>query len=149
MQQKERALTEARTEAAAEKQELNDKVESLRQRHGETLDELTQKRIEFERDKALKSQQLQFQEQRIAELSRQVEDTIRRYEERLRSEREELVRDASEKVGRVTQEKEAAEAKYDQKRKALKELESGLARVTAQTERERAVLAEKCGNLEA
>jgi hypothetical protein len=34
------------------------------------LDELTQKKIEFERDKALKSQQLQFQEQRITELSR-------------------------------------------------------------------------------
>lgn len=42
----------------------------MRLKHSETLDELTQKKIEFERDKALKSQQLQFQEQRITELSK-------------------------------------------------------------------------------
>jgi iron-sulfur cluster repair protein YtfE (RIC family) len=92
---------------------------------------LTQKKIEFERDKALKAQQLQFQEQRINELSRQLEDTIKRYEERLRSEREELIRDSQDKVTRVTAEKESVEAKYDQKRKALKDIESNLARMTA------------------
>ena len=39
---------------------MNDKIEVMRAKHSETLDELTQKKIEFERDKALKSQQLQF-----------------------------------------------------------------------------------------
>jgi len=96
----------------------------------------------------LKSQQLQFQEQRITELSRQLEDTIKRYEERLRNEREELIRDSQDKVTRVTAEKEAVEVKYDQKRKALKEIETNLAKVTASMERERAVLAEKCSTLE-
>ncbi len=115
----------------AEKQESNEKVEALRAKHSETLDDLTQKKIEFERDKALKTQQLQFQEQRIAELSRQVEETIRRYEERLRSEREELIRDSQDKVTRVTAEKEAAETKYDLKRKAHKELETNLAKMTS------------------
>jgi len=96
----------------------------------------------------LKSQQLQFQEQRITELSRQLEDTIKRYEERLRNEREELIRDSQDKVTRITAEKEAVEVKYDQKRKALKDIEANLARVTASMERERAVLAEKCSTLE-
>lgn len=88
---------------------MNDKLEQMRQKHQETLDELTQRKIEFERDKALKSQQLQFQEQRITDLSRQLEDTIKRYEERLKSEREELQKDMAEKVARITQEKEVAE----------------------------------------
>ena len=96
----------------------------------------------------MKSQQLQFQEQRITELSRQLEDTIKRYEERLRNEREELIRDSQDKVTRITAEKEAVEVKYDQKRKALKDIEANLARVTASMERERAVLAEKCSTLE-
>ena len=73
-----------------------------------------------------------------------MEETIKRYEERLRAEREELIRDSQDKVTRITQDKESAEVKYDQKRKALKDLEANLSRITAQTERERAVLAEKC-----
>lgn len=113
LQQKEKALQEARNEMSAEKSELQVKIEAMRVKHSEALDELTQKKIEFERDKALKSQQLQFQEQRITELSRQLDDTVKRYEERLRSEREELIRDAQDKVSRITAEKESAEQKYD------------------------------------
>lgn len=70
MQQKEKSLQDARNEMLAEKSEMNDKIELLRSKNSETLDDLTQKKIEFERDKALKTQQLQFQEQRITELTR-------------------------------------------------------------------------------
>jgi hypothetical protein len=49
----------------------------------------------------------------------------------LRSEREELIRDSQDKVTRVTAEKESVEAKYDVKRKALKDIEATLARMTA------------------
>ena len=42
----------------AEKGEMNEKLEAIRVKQSETLDELTSKKIEFERDKALKSQQL-------------------------------------------------------------------------------------------
>ena len=146
--QKEKQLQQAREEGSAEKADMNEKIESLRAKQSETLDDLTQKKIEFERDKALKTQQLQFQEQRITELSRQLEDTIKRYEERLRSEREELIRDSQDKVTRITAEKESVEAKYDLKRKALKDIEANLARLTAQFDRERAVLTEKCNTLE-
>ena len=38
----------------------NDKLEQLRLKHQEALDELTSRKIEYERDKALKEQQLQF-----------------------------------------------------------------------------------------
>ena len=120
----------------------------MRSKHQEALDELTQRRIEFERDKALKSQQLVFQEQRINELSKQLEDTIKRYDERLRIEREELLRDNQEKCSRIQAERDQVELKYEQKRKALKDLESNLNKQTSQMERERAVLLEKYQNLE-
>ena len=41
-------------------------------------------------------------------------------------EREELIRDTAEKVARINLEKETTEKKYDQKRKALKDLESNI-----------------------
>jgi hypothetical protein len=63
-------------------------------------------------------------------------------------EREELLRDTSEKVARIQAEKDLSDAKYEQKRKALKDLESNLNKQTSQMERERAVLLEKYQNLE-
>ena len=54
----------------------------------------------------------------------------------------------SEKIARIQQEKEQSDIKYDQKRKALKDLESNLNKQTSQMERERAVLLEKYQNLE-
>lgn len=60
MTQRDKQLQQARDEGQTEKTEMNEKIEAMRVRHSETLDELTQKKIEFERDKALKSQQLQF-----------------------------------------------------------------------------------------
>lgn len=121
----------------------------MRQKHQESLDELTQRKIEFERDKALKGQQLQFQDQRIQELTRQLEETIKRYDERIRSDREEWQRDMAEKIQRITAEKEASDAKYEQKRKALKDLESSINKQTSSMEREKAVLLERYQNLEA
>ena len=44
-----------RKETTSEKGDLQEKVEQMRAKHQEALDELTQRRIEFERDKALKS----------------------------------------------------------------------------------------------
>jgi stress response protein YsnF len=52
------------------------------------MDELTQSKINFERDKALKDQKLVFQEQRIKEYNDQQQQTIERYEERLKQEKE-------------------------------------------------------------
>lgn len=58
--QKEKLIVEMRKEGSVEKNDFSDKIEQMRAKHQEALDELTQRKIEFERDKALKSQQLQF-----------------------------------------------------------------------------------------
>lgn len=74
---------------------------------------------------------------------KQLEDNFKRSEERLRSDREELQREMAEKIGRITQEKEVSDQKYDQKRKALKDLEVNVNKQISQMEREKAVLLEK------
>ena len=52
------------------------------------MDEGTQSKINFEREKALKDQKITFQEQRIEDYNAQMKQTIDRYEERLKSEKE-------------------------------------------------------------
>ena len=48
-----------------------------------------------------------------------------------------------ERISRIQSEKEATEAKYESKRKALKDLESSINKQTSSMEREKAVLLEK------
>ena len=49
--------------------------------------------------------------------------SIERYEERIKQEKEDAAKILSERIARNQQEKESVEIKYEQKRKALKELE--------------------------
>lgn len=53
-----------------------------------------------------------------------------------------------ERTARIQQEKESVEIKYEQKRKALKELEKNVQQSHSQFEREKAVAIEKYENLE-
>ena len=45
-----------RKDSSSEKNDLSDKIELMRVKHQELLDEVTQRKIEFERDRALKTQ---------------------------------------------------------------------------------------------
>jgi len=53
------------------------------------MDQLTQTKIDMEREKALKDQRISFQEQRIKEYHDQMQQSIDRYEDRLKVEKEE------------------------------------------------------------
>lgn len=52
-----------------------------------------------------------------------MKQTIDRYEERLKSEKEDASKILQERIQRIQTEKENVEKKYEQKRKALKDLE--------------------------
>ena len=65
------------------------------------MDELTSGRINFEREKALKDQKILFQEQRIEEYNSQMKQTIERYEERLKSEKEDAAKILQERISRI------------------------------------------------
>ena len=60
------------------------------------------------------------------DLQRQKEEIQAVHDERLKSIRQEIYDDAQAQVERVNGEKELWEQKYEQKRKALKELEASL-----------------------
>ena len=74
--------------------------------------------------------------------------SIERYEDRLKQEKEDNQKTLSERIARIQTEKENVETKYEQKRKALKELEKQMQIVQSQFEREKAVQVEKYENLE-
>lgn len=58
-----------------------------------------------------------------------MKQTIERYEERLKSEKDDAAKILSERMDRVSGEKNTLEKKYEQKRKALKELEKQIQQI--------------------
>lgn len=101
MQQKQNSLDEIRQELQNEKSGLIQKIEDLKQKYDTTMDELTQSKINFEREKALKDQKISFQEQRIDEYNDQMKQTIERYEERLKSEKDDAAKILQERISRI------------------------------------------------
>jgi predicted transcriptional regulator len=81
-------------------------------------------------------------------MQKNYDETVKKYEEKLTSLKEEIQTDMAISIERINVEKENAEQKYDQKRKALKELESQTIKQINQIEREKAVLQEKIINIE-
>jgi len=73
---------------------------------------------------------------------------VQRYEERIKIDKEEMARELKDRSQRLVEEKEAAEAKYQAKRKELKDVEKRLIGLTSTGETERAVLQLKFANLE-
>lgn len=88
IKQKDKELEELRSDSSNEKSNLHQKIEEMKQKYEKAVDELTQCKIDFEREKALKDQRLEFQEKRIQEYNDQMQMSQDRYEERLRQEKE-------------------------------------------------------------
>lgn len=145
---KDEQLKEIVGEVQGQKSSLQEKLEEMRAKHQNLLDDQHHSTIDLEKEKALMEQRLKFNEDKIATLQKQNEDQTRMYEERIKSDREELYRDFNDRIERMKQEKEAAESKYEIKRKALKELENSSNKSNASKEREHAVMKEKYENLE-
>lgn len=66
------------------------KYTELKQKIEEKEDELTQKKIDFERQSALNQQQILFTEQKANDLKAQLERLVLQYEDRIKMDREEL-----------------------------------------------------------
>ena len=81
-------------------------------------------------------------------MQEQYNRTVQRYEERIKVDKDEMQREIKDRSQRLLEEKETAEAKYQAKRKELKELEKRLINITSETEKDRAVLNQKFSNLE-
>merc|ERR1719246_112446 len=73
---------------------------------------------------------------------------VQRYEERIKIDKEEMQRELKDRSQRLLEEKEAAESKYQAKRKEMKDIEKRLNGLTSTGDTERAVLQQKFANLE-
>ena len=101
---------------------------------------MNHKNINFEKDGALMKQQIKFAEAKATEMQTQYERTVQRYEDRIKIDKDEMQRELKDRSQRLLEEKEAAEAKYQAKRKELKDVEKRLIGLTSKGETENAVL---------
>ena len=148
MAQKEKVLNDHRQEHEMERLELIEKYNEVKGKLEGREDELNHKNINFEKDGALMKQQIKFAEAKATEMQTQYDRTVQRYEDRIKIDKEEMQRELKDRSQRLLEEKEAAEAKYQAKRKELKEVEKRLIGLTSTGETEKAVLQQKFYNLE-
>ena len=83
LDKKKKSVDEVRTELIGEKNKLAEKIEQLRQKNQELSDEFMQKKLEDGREIALYKQRLEFQQKKIDDMQRQLDEQTDKYEERL------------------------------------------------------------------
>lgn len=74
VEKKKKVMDDIRNEYAQEKEKLNEKIEQLRQKNQEVSDEFIQKKLEDARELALYKQKMEFQQKRIDEMQKQLEE---------------------------------------------------------------------------
>lgn len=145
---KEKDFEEARTDWALERTTLSEKLEEAKTKWRLVADELSKKKSEAMKESALSAQQIDFQNKKIAEMTKMKEDMEMKHAEALNMLKDEKSKEMNEAVDKLITEKESLEKKLDMKRRALKETESSYARQLAAVEKERAVTSEKLSNQE-
>ena len=140
---KESELEDLKSLYDREKATLTERAESLKQQLGQVSDEYMQKRNDFKREMALAQQEIEFKNRTIADLERSLHDTEDKYNEALKSLRDESGQELSATIQKLTLDKESLEQKLEQKKKDLKDLSIGSSKQIGALEKEKAVLAEK------
>jgi uncharacterized small protein (DUF1192 family) len=85
----------------------------------------------------------------MQEMQAQLEEQAQAYEDKLSGVKQELGEDKANQLDRLQNERDLWEQKFDQKRKALKEVEQQLTRENSELEKKLCVLQENCTRLEA
>jgi predicted nucleic acid-binding Zn-ribbon protein len=84
-------------------------------------------------------QKIDFQESQMRDQQLSHQQAIERFEERIKQEKEDASKTLNERMARMQQDNENLEKKYEQKRKALKDLEKQVQQQNSQVERDMAV----------
>jgi chromosome segregation ATPase len=137
-----------RGDVGTKKKGLEEEIEKLRNENSTVSDEYMQFKLKIGREEALHNQKFEFQDNKIKELLSALSDSSSSYQEKLDSQKNELGQEVNAKVDMISQEKEKIRAKFDEKKKALKELEKETSVKISKLERDRAVNLERIENLE-
>jgi len=141
-------LGELKTIYAREKAGLLERLESTKSAYQQTVDDSSQKKSDFTRDLALANQQLEFQARKITDLESNLQTTLAKYNEVVKTAKNRPGYELNEQIDKLSAEKEALEAKLEEKRRSMKEVESSSSKAISILEKEKAVLSEKMTNLE-
>jgi chromosome segregation ATPase len=147
-QSKLREIDELRAQFSKEKSILMDKLDSAKEMYQKVGDEFTQKKSDFKREIALKNQQVEFMTKKITDLERTLQESEERYNETLKSLKDESGQELSSTIEKLTHDKHSLEQRLNERKKAMRELETSSSRTINNLEKEKAVLSEKLANTE-
>lgn len=142
-------LEDIKSQYEREKQVLTEKMETTKQQLTQVNDEFIQKKNDFKREMALAQQEIEFKNRKISDLERSLHDSEDKYNEALKSLRDESGQELSATIQKLSLDKENLEQKLEQKKKTLKEMATTSAKQIGVLEKEKAVLGEKFSHLEA
>jgi chromosome segregation ATPase len=141
-------LDDIKTQYEREKVSLQERLENLKSQFNTISDELMQKKNDSKREMALAQQEIEFKNRKIADLERSLHDSEDKYNEALKSLRDESGQELSATIEKLTLDKESLEQKLEQKKKSLKEMATSSIKQIGALEKEKAIYVEKYSNLE-
>ncbi|KRX05422.1 P-loop containing nucleoside triphosphate hydrolase [Pseudocohnilembus persalinus] len=143
LKRKEELFETTKNDLIGEKNQLNEKLEETKKNLSKVQDDFLQHKINYEKSIALSTQQNEFFGKKVEELEKQLEISSQRYEERIKSQKSEWQSELGEKLGRIQEEKQQLEAKYDALKKNNKEGEMSQGKKISALEKEKAIIQEK------
>jgi hypothetical protein len=145
---REKELEELKTLHTKDKTMLLERLEDTKSKNQKLGDAIAQKSSEFKRELALANQHIEFQIKKIADLEAALAAATQRYNETMKTLKDESVQELNASIEKLTADKESLERKLEARKVALKDIESRTSRQITVLEKERAVLQEKTINLE-
>jgi len=136
-------ITLLNEESAKEQKETNNKIMELQSKLNIVNDQLAMEKSDFNKQLALKVQEIEFYANKISDLQKNIEENELKSDEKFRAYKENLDNEFNEKINKLLKEKEDLEIKLIERKKELKELEFDFNKEKNMLEREKTVLNEK------
>lgn len=148
IESKGKELDDIKGEVNKERAIMIERLEDAKLKNQTIADEFIQKKNDYKREIALTTQHIEFQAKKITDLERALEEANKRYNEKLKTLKDETGYEFNDTIEKLTTEKNNLERRLDTKRNEYKELEISRTRQVNTLEKEKAVMTEKYSTLE-
>jgi membrane-bound ClpP family serine protease len=113
---KEKEVEELKEEMAKERAMMIERLEDAKTKNQSIADEFIQKKNDYKREIALTTQHIEFQAKKITDLERALEEANKRYNEKLKSLKDETGFEYTDTIEKLSAEKSALEKRLESKR---------------------------------
>lgn len=148
IKKKDEEIEQLKTEYSTKVKNVDIQIENLREEKQLLADQIMHKNLENGREEALTQQKIEFLENKNKELLQALSDSSTKYQEKLDSQKTEASEEVNDKIEKIISERDKIVQKFDEKKKAYKELEKATSVQITKLEREKAVNMERIENLE-